>query len=351
MSMPAVCYLLSNYRSHRRAGLDNRQALMDAGVRLVDDPGDAEVVVLHDEPWSYPGFLRAYPVLRERHVIAYAVWEPDRLPPDGLRRLGLVNEIWTSSSYCREIMQAAGRPVTIIPHIVAPAVPDKMASQALRARLGLDESRFIFYTISKIEERKNIEAGIRAFARAFPDGGPAYVVKTPGDLPADLAALPGVIAWSDLAGDSEIAALHDIGDCLVSPHCAEGWGLCMSDAMSNGNLVVATGFSGNMEYMNDDNSLPVDFALEVIRTPDTRARFGFSTQEPRWAYVDEDDLCRKLRSAHYRWSDHDIRRAAAKASMTRFSAQAVGQRMVDRLTALSADQAEPGARLRLVRFG
>lgn len=334
MSLPAVCYLLSNYRSHRRAGLDYRKALHEAGVSLFDDPADADVVILHDEPWSYPGFLRAFPVLRQRYVIAYAVWEPDCLPPDNVRWLGLVDEIWTCSSYCRDIMQTAARPVTVVPHIVAPAAPVRTASIALRRRLGITDGSFVFYTITKIEERKNIEAGIAAFAAAFPEGGPVYIVKTPGELPADLAAVPGVIAWSDLADDSDIVALHDIGNCLVSPHCAEGWGLCISDAMAHGNLVVATGFSGNMDFMHEGNALPVAYTLETIRTPETRARFGFASSEPRWAYVDEDDLSEKLRSAYDGWSMHEERRANAKQSMAAFSADAVGHLMMKRLAAL-----------------
>lgn len=333
MDGPAVCYFLSNYRSHRRAGLDYRRALADLGVRLVDDPADAQTVVIHDEPWSYPDFFRAYPVLRERRVIAYAVWEPDRLPPDHLRWLRLADEIWTSSSYCRDVMQAVDRPVAVIPHIVAPRCADDGAIRGLRARLGLDEGRFVFYAIAKIDERKNVDAGIRAFAAAFPDGGPAYVVRTPSPLEANLAATRGVIAWTGDADDAEIAALHSVGHCLVSPHCAEGWGLCISDAMAQGKLVVATGFSGNMDYMNADNALLAGFSLETIRTAETRARFGFTAESPRWAYVDEVDLAEKLKRAFDRWDDFSAHRARAKAAMASFGAEAAARRMLARLNA------------------
>ncbi|NGN41647.1 glycosyltransferase family 4 protein [Mesorhizobium sp. CGMCC 1.15528] len=331
----AVCYLLSGYKSHKRAGLDYRRALEGAGVEITDSPAEADIVVLHNEPWSYPGYFRAYPELKQRHVIAYAVWEPDRLSPNVTRWLGLVDEIWTSSSYCRDIMLASGKPVTIVPHIVTPPSPDLAEQGTLRARFGLTDTTFAFYTIARLEERKNIEAGIRAFAKAFPDGGPVFIVKTPEQLPLSMRA-KGVIAWGGDATDDEIAALHGIGQCCVSSHCAEGWGLCISDAMAHGNIVAATGFSGNMDYMTPQNSMPVAFSVEPICKADTRMSFGFesSNAAAAWAYVDEDDLSAKLRTVHDEWTGLAGMRTAAQTAMASYGIDAVAPTMLSRIDAL-----------------
>ncbi len=339
MRQGAVCYLLSGYKSHKRAGLDYRRALEQSGIEIVDNPKDAGIVILHDEPWNYPGYFRAYPELKQRHVIAYAVWEPDRLSPDVMRWLGLVDEIWTSSTYCRDIMLAAGKPVTVVPHIVTPPSPDLAEQRALRARFGLTDASFIFYTIAKLEERKNIEAGIRAFAEAFPDGGPAFIVKTPEQLPLSMRA-NGIIAWSGDASDEEIAALHGIGQCCVSSHCAEGWGLCISDAMAHGNLVAATGFSGNMDYMTPQNSLPAAFAVDTIRKADTRSRFGFegSDTAAAWAYVNEADLSAKLRTAHNDWAGLAGMRTEAQAAMASYGIDAVAPMMLSRISDRQPDE-------------
>lgn len=335
MRQGAVCYLLSNYKSHRRAGLAYQRGLEQLGIKIIDSPKEAQTVILHDEPWSYPGYFRAYPELKQRHVIAYAVWEPDRLSPDVTRWLDLVDEIWTSSSYCRDIMLASGKSVTIVPHIMTPPSPDLATQSALRARFGLTEATFVFYTIARLEERKNIEAGIRAFATAFPDGGPVFIVKTPEQLPLSMRA-KGVIAWSGDADDDEIAALHGIGQCCVSSHCAEGWGLCLSDAMAHGNLVAATGFSGNMDYMTLQNSLPVAFSVEPIRKADTRISFGFesSNTAAAWAYVDEGDLSTKLRAAHDNWAGLAGMRIAARTAMASYSIDAIAPTMLSRIADL-----------------
>jgi glycosyltransferase involved in cell wall biosynthesis len=44
----------------------------------------------------------------------------------------------------------------------------------------------------------------------------------------------------------EVWELHRRGDCLVSPHRAEGWGYSIQEAMAVGTPVIATGYSGNL---------------------------------------------------------------------------------------------------------
>ena len=47
-------------------------------------------------------------------------------------------------------------------------------------------------------------------------------------------------------------------DCLVSPHSGEAWGLLNSEAMLLKKIVIATNYSGNLEFMNSSNSLLID---------------------------------------------------------------------------------------------
>jgi glycosyltransferase involved in cell wall biosynthesis len=54
-------------------------------------------------------------------------------------------------------------------------------------------------------------------------------------------------------------------DAYVSLHRAEGYGLTMAEAMMLGKPVIATGYSGNLEFMDDGNSLLVPFSK--VRIP------------------------------------------------------------------------------------
>ena len=50
-------------------------------------------------------------------------------------------------------------------------------------------------------------------------------------------------------------------DCYVSLHRSEGFGLTMAEAMAIGKPVIATGYSGNLDFMNAENSYLVDYEL------------------------------------------------------------------------------------------
>jgi glycosyltransferase involved in cell wall biosynthesis len=53
-------------------------------------------------------------------------------------------------------------------------------------------------------------------------------------------------------------------DCYVSLHRAEGFGLTMAEAMVAGKPVIATGYSGNVDFMNTENSYLVDYEIARV---------------------------------------------------------------------------------------
>ena len=61
-----------------------------------------------------------------------------------------------------------------------------------------------------------------------------------------------------------MAALFARADCYVSLHRAEGFGLTLAESMALGKPVIATGFSGNTDFMTPANSYLVDWALTEV---------------------------------------------------------------------------------------
>ncbi|HYR28210.1 MAG TPA: glycosyltransferase, partial [Thermoanaerobaculia bacterium] len=258
-----VCYFLSHYPSHRAAGEQYIECMRASGIELVSSPRDADAVVIHNEPQSIAGYYRMHPELRDRRVIAYSVWETDRLPAHYRFALGLVSELWTCSRYCRDVLVQAGRPVTVVPHVVTAPPRDDDAVARMRERIGAGDGRYVFYTIAvHAYVRKGLEDLLQAFREEFPDDEARLVVRSSG---LRLPAVRGVTVIDEYLPASELHALHYAADCCVSAHRAEGWGLTLSDAMAAGRPVIATGYSGNMEFMNAGNSLPVAYTLEPIR--------------------------------------------------------------------------------------
>jgi glycosyltransferase involved in cell wall biosynthesis len=59
----------------------------------------------------------------------------------------------------------------------------------------------------------------------------------------------------------ELQGLMAASDCYVSLHRSEGFGLTIAESMAIGKPVIATGYSGNRDFMNPENSYLVDYVL------------------------------------------------------------------------------------------
>jgi glycosyltransferase involved in cell wall biosynthesis len=62
-----------------------------------------------------------------------------------------------------------------------------------------------------------------------------------------------------------VESLIALSDIVISLHRAEGFGLVPAQAMLRGVPVVATAFSGNMDYMDSVSAALVDFCLVPVQ--------------------------------------------------------------------------------------
>ena len=186
----------------------------------------------------------------------------------------LVDEIWAISEFTREsIASATDKPVFSSP---PPVVVPEVASDVDRSAFGLEDGRFVFLfsSTSSRWSRKNPLGLIDAFFRAFTDGeGPMLVIKTvngesnPMDLEMVRLAAAGrsdvsVIDATVSAG--ELGALMQMTDCYVSLHRSEGFGLTMAESMILGKPVIATAYSGNLDFMTEQNSFLVPYSWAEV---------------------------------------------------------------------------------------
>ena len=80
-------------------------------------------------------------------------------------------------------------------------------------------------------------------------------------------------------------------DVLLSLHRAEGFGIPMLEAMAQGVPVVATGWSGNMDFTNETNSILIPSV--PIPVDDESVYFNYSASY--WADPDESAAAEALR--------------------------------------------------------
>jgi glycosyltransferase involved in cell wall biosynthesis len=302
-------YEIQNYQSHQRVA-EVYKHMLTLRYCPAESIDEADVVILHLEPHDYASIYHRLPLLYEKYVISYCVWEASELPLAYQRSLALVQEVWTCSSYCVNIIAKHHPNVIRIPHsIERECLGSAIDNEFIRNLISFDPCNDYFLSIGPTRVyRKNLTGLVRAFestTSSMPNA--RLVVKgQPGD-PYLRSRDSRVIYLPLVLSDSQINALYRASDVYVSAHHSEGWGLTLSDAMLFGKPVVATRYSGNLEFMNDENSFLVRCDENHIREEEI---YGLFTRQMKWADPDNDHL----RDIFFSLYDGTLRREATDKS-------------------------------------
>jgi glycosyltransferase involved in cell wall biosynthesis len=271
-------------------------------------------------------------------------WEVNRIPSHWQEAFALIDEIWVYSRFMAENIGA----VATVPVNTLPPPVERPQGPVEPLRLGVPDGflfLFVFDYLSTVQ-RKNPAGLIDAFKLAFAPGeGPQLLIKTingPLRPLAEEAVLwcahgrPDVHVIDRSLSRNELDGLMAACDCYVSLHRSEGFGLTMAEAMAIGKPVIATGYSGNVDFMNGANSHLVDYALRRVG-PECE----IYPPEGEWAEPSVEHAAKLMRRVHDERGEAAQlgRRAAADIART-LSSKATGAAMHRRLQEL-ADRA-PG---------
>ena len=266
--------------------------------------GKGGVWILHCNPAeALAAFNRLHPSQwRDRYRIGYWAYELPTAPEFWLKAASLFDEIWTPSQFVADSLSGVSTPVKVMPHFVQEMNED---SRDIRKRLGVSQEGFLVVASADLRsslDRKNLLGAISIFQRAAEDldRDISLIVKLSG-VEVDPEALEKIRKHVD-GNDRitiiveplsaiEMRALCSEWDLFLSPHHSEGFGLVIAESMMAGSLVLATGWSGNMQYMSDLPELCIDFKLTAVK--DTSGFYRFQTAD-MWAEPDEDDAVNKL---------------------------------------------------------
>jgi len=230
----------------------------------------------------------------DRYTVGVWCWEASRFPDSFKPAFDLVDEVWVASDYVSTIVaDATEKPVHVFPMPVD-VVP---APDLSRAELGIPEDRFVFllaFDFFSTVERKNPLGLIEAFIRAFrPGEGPFLLIKTINGkkqaaelkrLEKAASAHPDIQLVDEYVSAERMRGLVASCDCYVSLHRSEGFGLPLAEAMAYEKPVIATGYSGNLIFMDETNSYLVGFGLTPV--PPGSANYPAGAL---WADPDLDD--------------------------------------------------------------
>jgi glycosyltransferase involved in cell wall biosynthesis len=190
-------------------------------------------------------------------IVNYSMWESTLVPPE---HVGEINRV-AALQYvpCRqnlESFRASGVRVSIkVLHLAVD--PDRFP---YLERCHPDS--FTFGSFGDFSVRKGIDVLIRAFEDEFQLGEPVRLLLKARDAPPDYAIRGSrvtlVSGYVDQQGLLEFLRQMDV---FVLPSRGEGFGLCGLEAMATGLPVIATNWSGPVEYLDRNDSFPLDYRL------------------------------------------------------------------------------------------
>jgi glycosyltransferase involved in cell wall biosynthesis len=198
-----------------------------------------------------------------------------------------------------------------------------------RYEFGIPEDKVAFaasWDAASGANRKNGLGVLRAFGAALDLGVDAVLVlklnnqTSQPKLARALKQLPAgrVITVSEYLPYPRLLGLYSACDVYISLHRAEGLGLGMQEAMLLGKPVIATGWSGNMDFMDDGSAALVQYTLTPAVDPHPDYEPGLFARPPLWAEPDVLDAARHI----YRLANEESLRialgAAGQQRMTRY---------------------------------
>ncbi len=288
---------------------------------------------------ALPDFAQHTPssFFADRYSIGLWFWEVSAAPPGGWTdAFALLDEVWAPTRHVADVIQTVS-PIPVIQIRLPIEMP--RSAQLSRHALGLrDGFMFLFsFDYLSVFKRKNPLAVIEAYTQAFgPDDGAILVLKCINQeydaanhdrLLRAARARPDIQVIDRYVDPHIKNALTAACDCYVSLHRSEGFGLTMAEAMYQGKPVIATGYSGNMDFMTASNSYLVDY--ELVPIGDDAAPYP---ADGAWAQPDVAAAARAMREVFDDQEGARARGARAAASIREtHSAAAAGEQLKQRL--------------------
>lgn len=319
---------------------DREARIAPRGIRIFHINGD-------EIERALAAFAAAGGGFRDGVNVIVPAWELPFYPVDWVPGLRKFDEVWAISRFVADSLAASG----VRSHVLGQSVEPAPGALLPRRFFGIRESAFVllsFLDVTSYPARKNVAAALTLFARlraARPWADVQCVLKVKhgagsgADWARHLPPDPRRVTLTEPLDAVATRSLLSACDCFVSLHRAEGFGRAIGEALALGRLALATGWSGNMDFMDGAPALIAPYRLVPVKRGDYP-----HTRGQHWAEPDVDAALDLLLPYVEDRQRAVLMGARARAHvLAQHGHRAVGARIVDRLRALLPRLSAPGA--------
>jgi glycosyltransferase involved in cell wall biosynthesis len=290
--------------------------------------------------------------------VGRTMFETDRIPPNWVTACNQMDEVWVPSDFNIETFAASGVAREKLVKIPGGIDPRPFRLDATPMTLG-GRRGFNFLSVFDWTLRKGWDVLLRAFVEEFPpDEDVALFLKVWSSSQLPLARLceqaenalratglaqhlpPNVILLESNLPTRQLPALYGAADAYVLPTRGEGWGRPFMEAMLMGLPVIATRWSGHLEFMNDETAFLID--CEVVPVEEAACREVPYFRGHRWAEPSIAHLRRLMRQVA---ADPEAARATGLAArahvLGNYTRHHVAGRVAERLQDIAATLTAP----------
>ncbi len=252
-----------------------------------------------DQLGALVAFFGISPGNRKFHNGFWA-WELEDFPENFAPAAKLLDEVWTISTFAQKSIEKTVS--TRVRTVKVPVPLPNAKTKVNRKDLGIPEKTFLVtssFDLNSDIERKNPAGSIKAFLKSFPkpSGATLFLKSINGDKHttrfSELQELAqgreDIVFFDGYLDQYQNKGLLELSDIYLSLHRAEGYGLNLADAMARKTAVIATGYSGNLDFMDEDSSVLVPIEKVAV------TNYAGMRVNSQWAEPDIDFASRKLR--------------------------------------------------------
>ena len=312
--------------------------------RLFKTSDDYNIKIIHVTPDAVTPHLEPM-----KYHIFHLFWETDSLPKWWVWALNLVDEVWTGTEWNKQAFIKSGvtKPIYVFPQALntnpPPARPFKIST------IENDKlKKYIFYSIFQWIERKDPWSLLEAYWREFErERDVLLLLKTYRDRfdredsmgivkqiyefknRLGLKDTPEVNLYTDGLDRFDMLRLHETGNCFVSAHRGEGWGIPEVEAMAHGKPVINTNLGGFNCHVPSALYWPVSYIEENVHDMNYVPWYD---QSQKWGKINISELRKAMREVYE--NQLESKRRAKKAQdwvKEHFNFKSVGEQMSLRL--------------------